>query len=207
MIPPLRISNEKRDEWNKKARVWNETLIVNDKMNPLCIETPNASQLIQVEHMIRREAEDGGAFAMDEYTEDGLFNRQLIRKCQEIVITEEPGGDPVAAAIFGQSAICRMMSPLAGGYMLVKKEFRRRGIARALLSFVQEETEKQGFKGFITDVFPHCGPFINILLHSGFYVTGSMPKAAYVKGQGLTHSLILFNDYGRLRNRMLPSKM
>ena len=206
-IPTLRMNHHKRDELNKGAKVWNETLKLKDDNVPLCVETPNASQLIQLEEMIKLEAEEGGAFAMDEFTDDGFFNRQLLRNSQDIVITERPGGEPVAAAIIGQSGICRMMSPMAGGYILVKKEYRRKGIGNALLSFVTEEAERQGFKGFLADVFPHCNGYINVLLQNGFFVTGSMPKAAFVKGQGLTHSLIVFKDFGCLQNKMLPSKI
>ena len=201
------MSQEKRDELNAAARVWNETLQLEKNGVPLCVETPSANQLIQVEEMIKLEAEEGGAFAMDEFTDDGFFNRQLLRNSQDIVITERPGGEPIAAAIIGQSAICRMMSPLAGGYIIVKKEYRRKEVGNVVLTFILEEAERQGFQGFLSDVFPHCGGYINFLLQNGFLVTGSMPKVAFVKGQGLTHSLILFKDFGRLQNKMLPSKI
>ena len=206
-IPKLRMTHEKRDELNKAAKVWNETLKLEGNSVPLCVETPSANQLIQLEEMIKLEAEEGGAFALDEFTDDGFFNRQLLRNSQDIVITERPGGEPVAAAIIGQSGICRMMSPLAGGYILVRKEYRRKDIGNALLTFIMEEAQRQGFKGFLADVFPHCHGYINILLQNGFFVTGSMPKVAFVKGQGLTHSLIVFKDFGRLQNKMLPSKI
>ena len=204
-ICPMRVNEERREELNKTAKLWKETLQVKGREAPLYVETPNAEQFIQMEHLIRQEAEEGTGFAIDEFTGDGFFNRQLLRKSQEIVITERSGGEPIAAAIFGQSAICRTVSPMGGGYVLVKKEYRRQGIGNALLNFVLEELERQNYKGFLTDVFPHCGGFLHILLSNGFFVTGSIPKVAYVKGQGLTHSLIVYKDFTCLQNQMLPS--
>ena len=204
-LPALLMSEEKKQELNKSAKVWSETLRVKGREASLYVKTPDAEQFTQLEQLIRREAEEGSGFAIDEFTEDGFFNRFLLRNSQEIVVTENPDGEPIAAAVFGQSAICRSASPMGGGYVLVKKEYRLMGIGNALLHFVLEEMERQGFKGFLTDVFPHCGGFLHILLANGFFITGSLPKVAYVKGHGLTHSLLVYKDFTSLQNQMLPS--
>ncbi len=204
-IPSLRMTEERRVQVNQASKVWPQTLTVRRMKTPLHLETPDADQLTQVEQMIRLDAEEGnGGFAIDEFTDDGFFNRQLLRNSQDIVVTQEPHGEPIAAAVIGQSAICRTVSPVAGGYIIVKKEFRNKQVGFALLDFIMEELERQGYTSFLTDVFPHCGTFLHIIMKKGFSVTGSMPKVGFVKGQGLTHSLLVYKDFRSSGNQMLP---
>ncbi len=112
-----------------------------------------------------------------------------------LVVTTEPGGKPVAAAVYGSSGICRKNSPLAGGYIIVKEDYRGQGIGNSLFNLLEKELALQGFEGFITDVFPHCVESVVAMIRRGYHVTGSIPAVAYVKGQGLCHSLLMYRDF------------
>ena len=203
VIPPLNMSEERRSQADSSTRIWDAVLHAKG-LTPLYVATPNAEQIVQMEAMIRSDAEAGNSFAIDEFTEDGFFNRQLLRTSQDLVVTKEPNGEVLAAAVFGSSAIPRRGSPLGGGYVIVKAEHRNQGIGSSLLDFVCHEMERQGFKGFITDVFPHCGHFLDMALKHGFCVTGSMPKVGYVRGQGLTHSLIVYKNFTSVGIQLPP---
>ncbi len=127
-----------------------------------------------------------------------------MRNSEMFVLTTEPGGKPIAAAVYGSSGICRQNNPLAGGYIIVRKDYRKQGIGDSLFTLLEQELEKRGFEGFLTDVFPHCVESLLAMLRRGYHVTGSLPRVAYVKGQGLSHSLVLYKDFRTHQNYLTP---
>ncbi len=117
-----------------------------------------------------------------------------------LAITTEPGGKPVAAAVYGVSGIARSNNNLAGGYIIVREDYRKQGIGKNLYWMLEKELKLRGFEGFLTDVFPHCAESVVAMVRRGYYMTGSLPKVAYVKGHGICHSLVLYKDFRQKYN-------
>lgn len=172
---------------------------------------PDLEELFTVEKMIRRSALKGdGGFALDEFQPNGLFNRNLFKTASTVVfrgrlesegtrltdVGHSSDEKIVAAAIFGASNVCRSATPeLACLYVIVDPLIRCVGIGRAVQAYMERFVLERGFKGVLSDIFATNKAGISMSMNAGYIVTGSLPNCGYIKGKGMTNSLLVYKRF------------
>ena len=162
---------------------------------PIQVEEAMPEDYLAIEEMIRHSAMEGRGFGLDEFTKTGVFNRNLLRNSHAVVARLEHGGAPIAATIFGTSAVCRTENKLMGGYIVVSTSHRGSGVGTKLMNTLVVIAKTLGYEGMLMDVYRSESRTISWSKRMGFYVTGSLPDCGYVKDQGYVDSLLLYREF------------
>ena len=146
----------------------------------------------RVEELIRDCAAHGDGFALDDFTDEGYFNRVLLHD-SHVFVFKAPDGAIAAAIIFGASTLCRSREARqVGGYMLVAKEFRCQGLGRRLIKLCIEKARLLGYVAILTDVFAINEKAIKLLRKEGFLITATLLNVAIVKDKGYCDSYLMW---------------
>ena len=159
------------------------------------IEEAVPEDYLTIEEMIRQSALEGRGFGLDEFTENGLFNRNLLRNSHAVVARLQPGGLPVGIALAGASAVCRVESKLMNAYIVIKPTYRGNGVGTALMGTLVDVAKSLRYEGMLMDVYQTESKTISWSKKMGFRVTGSLPESGYVKGQGFVDTLLLYREF------------
>jgi L-amino acid N-acyltransferase YncA len=125
-----------------------------------------------VNRMIYQASRSGQGFALDEFNQDNMFAGRLLRKA-DVLVAKDANNSIMAAAIVGPTHYCRSASTdILGGYVIVNKDHRRKGIGKKFAQYLLEETmeSSSNYSGVITDVFVTDIPatmFVKSLKFSG----------------------------------------
>lgn len=157
-----------------------------------------SSDIVQVERAIHEAACKGNGFCMDELTPEGFFNAKLLWD-KNILVAKYPGsGEVLAAVLFGPSALCRSPgTPQVGGYMLLKEKYRNQGMGTALMDYCISLAQFLNYKGILIDVLAMNYKAQCMAIKSGFKIVGTLPNCGYVKGRGLTDSIMFYHNFSR----------
>ena len=148
----------------------------------------------RVEELIRDCAQRGDGFGLDEFTDNGYFNRKFTPE-SHVVVVKNKDDAMVAAVIFGTSSLCR--SPEAGqvgGYFIVSRGFRGQGLGKAILRMCIEKARELGYVAILTDVFVTNEGALRLMRKEGFFITATLPNAAVVKDIGFTDTYLFWRS-------------
>ena len=159
------------------------------------IEEAVPEDYLTIEEMIRQSALEGRGFGLDEFTENGLFNRNLLRNSHAVVARLEPGGLPIGVALAGASAVCRVESKLMNAYIVISPTYRGNGVGTVLMETLVDIAKSLGYEGMLIDVYQTESKTISWSKKMGFRVTGSLPESGYVKGHGFVDVLLLYREF------------
>ena len=162
---------------------------VNSMVCSVGFATPNDSPL--VEEMIRDAALGGQGFAVDEFKEDGTFNRKFIRNSLAVVCKNFTG-DIMAAVLFGSSGLCRTEGDQATGYIIVAPSVRGRGIGTTLLRYCLERARGLRYGSIVTDVLACNLKALGMVQKEGFLVTATLPNSALVRNYGYCDTYVVW---------------
>ena len=144
--------------------------------------------------MIRQAAEESDGFAIDEFNNEGHFNRKLLFDSQ-VVVAKTSDDVIVATAVLGPSKACRAYNPSqVGGYMLVNKDFRGKGVGQSFFKYLAKQGKEVGVSAILTDAYATCFPALQFLNKLDFMVTGTFPHCGYMKNKGYTHSYMYWRS-------------
>ncbi len=161
----------------------------------LYLREAGRDDVMTVESLIRDSALQGQGFGIDEFTEQGIFNRKLLRRTSCIVGSLHENGPVIAAVLLGPSAVCRGATQLLNFYPIVAKEYRRHGIANILLEEVELFAREVGYEGILLEVYQSDSAVLQWFSKHNYHVTASLPECGYLKGQGYTNLLLLYKDF------------
>ncbi len=161
----------------------------------LCIRSASSNEeLWHAETMWRTGAELGQGFGIDEFDDNGCFNRKFFRS-SNVLVAEDIQGNIVGASIYGPSILSRGTDKsLANCYVAVSPTNQRQGIGSALIQFSLGLVKQQGYKGCVSDTFVNNHAGLELLRKHKYMFTGSMPMCAYVKGAGPIDSIIAYKQ-------------
>ena len=171
---------------------------MSSRIGDIIIRPAVQKELWETEHMWRHLAETGDGFGIDEFTEDGIFNRKLFHE-SSVFVAVTPGEKIVAGGLFGPSTLSRERDKVATCYIGTKSSHRRLGIGSQMLDMFVGLAQKHNFEGLMVDVLLTNLQFMKRMKNLGFVICGSLPFCAYVKHHGPTDSLLCFKDF---RNRL-----
>ncbi len=172
-----------------------ETLLASGKT--VVVEEAREQDYIAIEELIREAATEGRGFGLDEFAPTGAFNRNLFRdrRSHAAVVRLSPSDAPIAALVFGTSAVCRTENKLMSGYIAVSKLHRGSGVGTLLLKTLINTAKTLGFEGVLFDVYQTESRTISWSKRHGFHVTGSLPECGYVKNQGFVDALLMYREF------------
>ena len=150
---------------------------------------------LEVEEMIRAAAQRGEGFALDEFDQDGLLNRKLLKQSATLVARRVSDHVLIGGSVVGPSALARARDPTnLAGYIIVGEKFRRCGYGTEIAELCEKLAKDLGYINITSDVLynPEAMPGFKLALRRQYVVTGELPQCAYVKGVGLTGSFIMF---------------
>ena len=151
-------------------------------------------ELWETERMIRKAAEKGEGFGIDEFNEQGHFNRSFLKNV-DILIAENADGDVIGATLFGPSNLSRAKtSVIAHQYMVVKDSFRNAGVGQALLSRCEDILQHQGYRMITSDTYLNNHAMMHIFRKEGFAFRGSFPYCSFMNDVGPVQSLLTCKD-------------
>lgn len=151
-------------------------------------------ELWETETLIRTAAEKGQGFGIDEFNDQGHFNRNFLKNV-DILIAENADGDVIGATLFGPSNLSRAKTPvIAHQYMVVRESYRNAGIAQALLTRCEDILRHQGYRMVISDTYLNNHAMIHIFRKAGFAFRGSFPYCSYMNDVGPVQSLLTCKD-------------
>ncbi len=161
----------------------------------LYLREAGRDDVMAVESLIRNAALLGEGFGIDEFTQQGIFNRKLLRRTSCIVGSFQENGPVIAAVLLGPSAVCRSANNLLNFYPIVAQEHRRHGIANILLEEVELFAREVGYDGILLEVYQSHSAVLQWFSKHNYHVTASLPDCGYLKGQGYTNLLLLYKDF------------
>ena len=175
------------------------------ELSPKCLTLPTSrekyqikevpkSDYVVVENCIANAAKSEYMIAVDEFLDNGVWNRKLLKKTHLVGIYNSKG-HLVALSLFGPSAICRTESLVMGGYVLVNSQHQYQGLEIALVENLTDIAKKLDFEGIAFDIYRTETRFISLLMDMGFKITGSLPEYGYMKDVGYVDSLLLYKEF------------
>ncbi len=161
-------------------------------LNLRCVKGPE--EILYIESLWKDAAARGEGFGLDEFTEEGYFNRMFFREAN-ILVAENTQGEIVGAAVFGPSSLSRMENPLLSTcYVTVDTNRRKQGIGKSLLEYSMDLLKKDGFLGVLSDTYINNYQMLGLLRILNYSFLGSLPMCAYIAGIGPTDSLLVYKD-------------
>ena len=147
-----------------------------------------------MEKNIAEAARSGYMIALDEFFENGVWNRKFLKRTY-LIGAYNSNGDLIGQGMFGPSAICRTESLVMGCYILVDPKGRYQGLEEVMVENMIEIARNLEFEGILFDVYRTETKFVALLLDLGFKVTGSLPECGYLKDVGYVDSLLLYKEF------------
>ncbi len=195
------LNKEANPHWKPSGHDFAPSLIT-ASLGPLWLRPiKEPEELWYVEEHWRTAARAGDHFALDEFTEDGYFNRRLMATCDTFVL--EYRGEIVGGALFGGSDLARASpSHLATCYIYIPPKYQMKGIAtQTLRHFISVATEL-GYRCFLLDVLMDDVVKFRIIRGMGFTISGSLPYCAYMKNIGPVDSVLLYKDLENVKDSL-----
>ena len=149
------------------------------------------SDLLQVEHMIHREALAGNGFGLDEFNKDGTYSRKsLYVSCT--IVAKDSNDECVGAMLIGKPTLCRSKkSPMLGVYLVLPVNMQCTNLGMMMYDLAIKLVHHHQYQGLITDIFSCNHRLIEIASGTGFKITGSVPNSAYIKDVGHCDSVLM----------------
>ena len=162
-----------------------------------------------VNKLLKSSADDGEGFAVDEFSDQGKLSGHTIYSAA-VVVVKTSSGNLIGAVIFGPSKsvlhnpnIVRTL----GGYIIIKRPYRRRGIGREFLELVSAQLQITGtYSWCISDCFCCDLQALTFAQKVGFSVTGTIYFSGVFKNHGLAHTLLLYRPLGSTTGPALQHK-
>ncbi len=148
----------------------------------------------KAENFIRKSAREGHVMALDEFLDNGIWNRKLLKETHVVGIFDTKN-DLVGLMLFGASGVCRTESLVMGGYLLLEKGHRVEPVQRRLMDIMTDIARTLSFEGVLLDVYRTETDFMSLLLDLGFKVSGTLPECGYVKDKGYVDSVLLYKEF------------
>ncbi len=172
------------------------------EIEPKMIQTPDGSvqlrgikqheEILHIESIFKNAARNSEGIGLDEFTDEGYFNRKFFREA-DLMLAENTQGDIVGASMFGPSALSRMATPVIGHcYLAVDPSNRRQGIGKALIKYTMDLLKREGHKGIFSDAYVNNNQMLKLMGSLKYTILGSMPKCGLIAENGLTDSLLLY---------------
>ncbi len=151
-------------------------------------------EIHHIESLWQQAATRGEGFGLDEFTEEGYFNRKFFRQAN-ILVAENTQGEIVGVSVFGPSSLSRMENPLLSVcYVTVEINHRKERVGSSLLEYSMDLLKKDGFKGVLSDTYVTNHQMICLLRMMDYSFVGSLPMCAYVAHHGPTESLLVYKE-------------
>ena len=163
----------------------------------LTVRSPfTVHEMEEIHSLYRKAAEKSDGYAIDEFTESGLFNHRLLR---DVTVTGvfTPQGAVVAATMFGKSAVPRVPGKCIGGYIVVREAYRHRGIGTQLLHIIEQYAKDLNMDDLIFDVFISNQRSIQCLSKERYVITGTIPNSGVVLNKGFTDTVVMYKSLNR----------
>ena len=148
--------------------------------------------------ILSQAANNGDGFAIDEFPSLEIFQKMFLHGRQLILIDIDNNLN-VGVGILGESHLCRSAgTPNAVIYFYLLPHVRGHGYGKTLFLKLEEHAARCGFTAILTDLFitrniPYLSKFLR---HLNYTNTGNIPLSGYVKGQGLTDTLVFYKKFG-----------
>ena len=153
----------------------------------------NDAEALEFEKMCRQSADDCESFGIDEFDEEGHFNRKLFRSSNIVLAEQASSGDIVGASIIGPAKLTRTpVSLLAHQYIIAKKGQNQSSVGEALINYGLSSIKQLGYKGVLSDIYPTNTYQVHLYNDFNFTFRGSLPYAGYLKGLGPSPSLLVY---------------
>ncbi len=161
-------------------------------VNIRSVKTPE--EVWTAEEIWRQAAERGIGFGIDEFTEQGHFNRSFLRD-SNVIIAEDSHGEIIASAIFGSSSLSRAEKSLVAQlYLAVSPKSGDKGVGSKLMEHCMKLIKTEGYMGCLTDTYANNTRMLQMLRECKFEFRGSLPKAGFFKNEGAVDSFIIFRE-------------
>jgi ribosomal protein S18 acetylase RimI-like enzyme len=119
--------------------------------------------------------EEGGAFPREPPADEEMFRAAWITK-KDAVFVARAAGRLVGSYTLGPN-YPGIASHIANAGYMVHPQFRRRGVARALVEHSLDEARRRGFEAMMFNLVRESNPACAIYEKAGFEVTGRVPGA------------------------------
>ncbi len=150
---------------------------------------------MEVQKLIRHQADTGQGFAVDEFNQDGHYNRNMFWKSDTICV-RDTADNIVAAAIYGPSIIARSASTNLTHVHIASTNYSQSPqVAGKLLSECVQHTKNLGYKGCFTDVFVNDRWTFDLFVRAGFIIMGTIPYIGITRQNGPTHGMLMYLKY------------
>ena len=194
-LPPLK-KESPIPQWIHCTSTDYKPSAISTKLGSLPVRSAHGKEVWKIEEMILTAASMGDGYGVDEFTEDGYFNRAFLNDSHTFVVDSGQDDDTlVGGALFGSSSLARTIpSPLAQCYIIVHPDYRGQGIGKALIRYFMNLAKSLQFEIFITDVLGSDPIMPCIVKKLGMSGSGAMKYSAYKKGEGFVDSSIFFKS-------------
>lgn len=158
------------------------------------LELAGHSAILEVEEMIQQAAAKGEGFALDEFNEDGMLNRKLLRHSITLAACRISDKALIGGAVIGPSNLTREIHTSSlGGYVVIGEEFRRQGYGTDVVTICERIGQTFGYSNVTSDILysPAGLPALQLAMSKGYTVTGQIPECAYVKDVGFTGTFVI----------------
>lgn len=191
-VPPLRVDNSFLSKLYSPVPKAVSTDLLTSASPEFTLRKLSGSECTVVENVIRDAASRGFMIGLDEFFDNGVWNRKFLRETSVLGVNSE---ELLGVVLFGPSAICRTESVVMGAYVLLKAKSAYQAIATALVDKLTRIAKILNYEGLILDVYRTEMEFVALMLDMGFKIVGSLPDCGYVKGRGYTDSLLLYKEF------------
>ena len=159
-----------------------------------CVREITESEYLTAEKNIARAAKSGYMIALDEFLDNGSWNRKFLKETHVVGVFNS-NENFIAQCMIGPSAICRTESLVMGCYVLVSPEHQNQGLEQVLIEQMIFIARKLKFEGILFDVYRTEFKLMTLLIEMGFKITGSLPECGYIKDAGYVDSLLLYYEF------------
>ena len=175
-------------------------------LQALSVTFADGADTVRVEEMLRQAAMAGDGFAIDEFTEDGTFNRKFFRRCF-VAVLKNAQGDILAAVLFGPSSLCRTEGHEVTGYVIVAPSARRRGLGTAVLKYCLDAAKRLQYRTVLSDVLTSNLKVLGMVQREGFIITATLPNVALVRNTGFVNTYVVWRPLVQPRDISASSKL
>ena len=189
-LPALSVSSLQRTNSEFKTR---ETKV---QGKPVTVYNANKiDEQIETQHILRSKADTGSSFTVDEFDDNGLYNRRTFWSC-DIVHMKDSADKVTAIALYGPAKIIRLDAiHIAQLNVVPVHEKGHMEHGKELLKLCMEHIHELGYTGCLTDVLVTDNHTLGLYLEAGFIVMGTVPYTGITRQMGPTHSLLLYKQF------------
>ncbi len=184
-----------------------QTLHLDKSDREVIFRSATSEDVWKVEHFTRELASQGDGFALDEFTQEGYFNKKFFIDYNVGVLTEKDNTEIMAFVMFGKSNLMRSHSAkTAHLYTMVRKEYRHLGLGTTIIKSCLQLLLELGYERVMSDVFLPNFDGLTMVNKAGFTIVGSLPDCGYMAGHGLCDSILVHKGL-KIQGKVMISKL